>query len=276
MKKSLNAWSVPGGVSFAEMFRQLAAAGFEGVELNLEQDNASLHSLTMETTAAELKEIRLLAEASGLAVAGISTGLCGRFPLGSPEPSVREKGKDVIRRQLELAQSLGADGVLTAPGGHGTEVSLKRAHENVTAALSELAGEVRASGILLGVENVWNGFFLSPFDMARLIDDVACPSIGAYFDAGNVAVYSDPVHWAEILGRRIKKVHVKDFQRGGRVHSGEFVNLLEGGIRWAPLMRELRAAGYDGFLTAELSVIGQCPEFLYEITARALERILAM
>ena len=276
MKKSLNAWSVPGGVPFAEMFRRLAEAGFDGVELNLEQDNASLHSLTMETTEAELREIRALAEDSGLAIAGISTGLCGKYPLGSDDPSVRERGKDIIRRQLELARTLGADGVLTAPGGHGAEVSLKRAHENVTQALSELAEEVHASGVCLGVENVWNGFFLSPFDMVRLIDDVRCPSIGAYFDAGNVAVSSDPAHWAEILGRRIRKVHVKDFIRSGRVHSGEFVNLLEGDIRWAPLMKELRAAGYDGFLTAELGVIGQCPEFLYEITARALERILAM
>ena len=56
MKKSINAWSVPGGVPFAEMFRQLAEAGFEGVELNLDGDNGSLHALTENTTAAEAAE----------------------------------------------------------------------------------------------------------------------------------------------------------------------------------------------------------------------------
>lgn len=275
MKKSINAWSVPGGVPFAEMFRQLAAAGFEGVELNLDGDNGSLHALTENTTAAEAAEIRRMAAENGLAIAGVSTSLGGRDPLGSDDPAVRARGMDLILRQAELAANLGTDCILAAPGGHGGAVSLLQAHENVTAALTELAPQLEKMGISVGLENVWNGFFLSPFDMVRMIDAVNSPSVGAYFDAGNVAAYSDPSHWAEILGHRIKRMHLKDFKRG-RVHSGEFANLLEGCIPWPALMQMLRRIGYDGYLTAELDAIPNAPEFLYAITSHAMDILLAL
>jgi len=49
MKKALNAWSVNGNESFAEMFESLKTAGFAAVELNLDNVGHSAHSLTMET-----------------------------------------------------------------------------------------------------------------------------------------------------------------------------------------------------------------------------------
>ena len=275
MKKSINAWSVPNGVPFAEMFRQLAAAGFEGVELNIDGDNGSMHALTEKTTPAEAAEIRRIAAENGLTIAGVSTSLGGRDPLGSDDPAVRARGKTLILRQAELAADLGTDCILTAPGGHGDAVSLYRAHENVTAALSELAPQLEKAGISVGLENVWNGFFLSPFDMVRMIDAVNSPFVGAYFDVGNVAAYSNPVHWVEILGHRIKWIHLKDY-KCGRVHSGEFANLLEGCIPWPALMQMLRRIGYGGYLTAELKSIANAPEFLYEITSRAMDILLAM
>ena len=145
----------------------------------------------------------------------------------------------------------------------------------MTAALTELAPQLEKMGISVGLENVWNGFFLSPFDMVRMIDAVNSPAVGAYFDAGNVAAYSDPSHWAEILGHRIKRMHLKDFKRG-RVHSGEFANLLEGCIPWPALMQMLRRIGYDGYLTAELDAIPNAPEFLYAITSHAMGILLAL
>src|SRR2546427_703593 len=66
--------------------------------------------------------------------------------------------------------------------------------------------------VAIGVENVWNKFLLSPLEFARFLDEIGSPYIGAYFDAGNVLVYGFPDQWIRILGSRIKKVHVKDFQ----------------------------------------------------------------
>ena len=62
-------------------------------------------------------------------------------------------------------------------------------------------------------------------------------------------------------GKRIKKVHFKDFRRSE--HS--FVNLLEGDTDWPAVMAALRAVGYDSTLIHE---VGGSREELIDLGAR--------
>ena len=273
MKKSINAWSIPGDVSFEAMFEKISAAGFDGIELNVDAPHASAHNLSTETTDAELAELRALSEKYALPIVSISSSLYGGL-LGSPDAETREKGKDLMRTHIKCARALGADGILVVPGGVGGSVSLAKAYEYNILPLREMREEIMEGGIFVGLENVWNGFFMSPFDMRSFIDAVDCPLVGAYFDVGNVAVTSAPEHWIEILGDRIGKVHVKDFHCTHGRYSGWFVNLLEGSINWDAAVNALKAAGFHGYLTAELGVMGQCPDYLYEITSSALDIII--
>lgn len=89
----------------------------------------------------------------------ISTSLYGANPLGSDCPQMREKGKQVLRKQLEIARALGADGILAVPGGMSDTVTLLKAHENAAAALQEMIPEIESSGIRVGLENVWERAF---------------------------------------------------------------------------------------------------------------------
>lgn len=276
MKKAINAWSIPKHISFDEMFFDISSAGFDGIELNLDADGFSQHSLTMNSGNSIFKEINLLIEEFNLPVTSISTSLC-RGQLGSDDKAVREYGKDIIRKQLECAAELNTDGILTVPGGMNGEILLKQAFENSFTSLEELKYEISASKISVGLENVWNGFFISPFDMKYFIDRLNCTYIKAYFDIGNVVAFSDPEYWIEILGSRICKIHLKDFMRNGGINSGGcFVNLLEGDVNWDKVMRTLRASGFDGYLTAELPVMQKSPEYLYHITNSALDILLEM
>jgi len=271
MKRAINAWTIPGAVTFEDMFRDISAAGFEGIELNLDREGASAHSLTFSSGRAEYDRINALAAQYHLPVCSISTSLYANN-LGSDESGECETAKKVLRKQLECAQALGADGILVVPGGINDNRSMQQAYANSRQTLLELAPEIIQAKIMVGVENVWNGFFASPFDLARFIDDLACPYIGAYFDVGNVAIFAYPEYWIEILDRRICKIHVKDFRRAGW-NAGAFVNLLEGSIRWERVAAALRKIGYDGYLTAELADMPKTPEYLYRITNDALEII---
>ena len=274
MKKALNAWSVPGDVAFPELFAQLSAAGFDGVELNLDAPDSSAHSLTMHTTAEEIRAIRELSRQYNLPIHSISTSLYGPDTLGADCPEDREKGRDILRRQLELANLLGADAVLVVPGGIGPERSIRRSWENSLESLTPLRQEIVSSGVKVGLENVWNNFFASPWDMSAFLDQLDCPAIGAYFDVGNVVIFSYPESWIEILGNRIVKVHVKDFYRSGW-NAGHFCNLLEGSVDWKKVMDALGKAEYNGYLTAELEALPASPEFLYKTTNLALDHILS-
>ncbi|HOJ09839.1 MAG TPA: sugar phosphate isomerase/epimerase family protein [Clostridiales bacterium] len=274
MKKAINAWSVPSHITFEEMFRDISNAGFDGIELNLDADNYSSHSLTMSSGKEIFTEINHLAEEYNLPIASISTSLSGG-KLGSDSKDVRESGKDIIRKQMECAAELGADGVLTVPGGMTDSISLLQAYENSFMAIEELKSEIESAKINVGLENVWNGFFISPFDMKNFIDRLDCPYIGAYFDVGNVIAFSNPEYWIEILSTCIRKIHVKDFKRSNGINRGGcFVNLLEGDANWSKVIPALRKTGYNGYLTAELGIIKDCPEYLYKITSDALDIII--
>ena len=275
MKKAINAWSVPRQVSFSAMFEQISRAGFDGIELNLDQENTSAHSLSMSADERIFAEIRSLSLQFSLPVCSISTSLYGPAQLGSDHSRNRQMMQQVLRTQLLCAERLGADTILVVPGGISEDVSRLRAYELACQTFFHLKDDIEQSGIKVGLENVWNSFFLSPADMRDFIDSLDSTAIGAYFDVGNVAVHSYPEDWIEILGRRIFKIHIKDFKRTASWFSGHFVNLYEGDICWQKIIQTLRKVGYDDWLTAELSPIEQNPELLYEMTVSAMQTMLA-
>ncbi len=274
MKKSINAWSIPGDVSFEKMFADLSSAGFDGVELNLDAENYSSHSLSLSTDDKALSEILSLSKKYNLPISSISTSMYGPETLGSDDKEGRELGKTILRKQLYLAKALNADGILVVPGGITPNRSIKKAYENVYTTFNEMKSEIESGDVFVGVENVWNNFFISPTDMANFIDTLNIKNLGAYFDVGNVLIFSYPEYWIEILGSRIGKIHVKDFLKSS-TNAGTFVNLLEGSADWKKVTTALKSIGYDDYITAELSIIERDPEFLYQITSKALDRIFA-
>ena len=250
MKRALNAWTVDSSLSMEETFAAVAAAGFEGIELNVDAGGKSPHALTMSTTAADYAAIRELSKKYSLPVCSISTSLWGG-KMGIAEQ--HSDGAALLYKQIEAASELGADGILTVPGGMGGAHTLESVRCASLSFMKAHRDEIERLGIFVGLENVWNGFFLSPYDMVRFIDEVGSPKIGAYLDAGNMLAFSVPEYWIEVLGSRIGKVHVKDYKRRGGLNSGgTWEDITHGSADWKTVIPALRNAGYDGYLVGEV------------------------
>ena len=279
MKKSINAWSVDPKTNIGDMFAQIKKAGFDGIELNIDgKDNASAHSLTLETTDKELSEIRALSEKHGLPVVSVSTSLWWSANMGAPEKEARELSAKLLEQQLICAKALGASGILIVPGGISERMSIAEAYDNSAEFLESCRGMLEKYKIKAGVENVWNQFFMSPFDMANFIDGLKNEYITAYYDVGNTVAFSWSEYWIEILGRRISHIHIKDFKRNSGFNSGgAWPNLLEGDTNFKKIIPALKKAGWDGYLTAEIGKPeNQTYEEFYAGTAELEEKIIAM
>lgn len=250
MKTGINAWSIRSEADFEETFFKASEAGFDGIELNVDRGGA--HALTLDTTDAELDEIRSLSEKYSLPVSSISTSLwSGKLGEGTVESL--NYSERLMTAQLKFAKKLGAVGILIVPGGMSPTISLAMAYKNSLAALKALAPMANEYGLYVGVENVWNNFFTSPFDMARFVDEAGEPYC-AYFDLGNVLAFARPEDWIEVLGERIKLAHIKGF----RLHSGfnaggDWCDIIDSRIDWNRSKNALKAVGYDGFVSAEVS-----------------------
>jgi L-ribulose-5-phosphate 3-epimerase len=139
--------------------------------------------------------------------------------------------------------------LLIVPGIVNDDVAYDQAYDWAQDALRKLAERSKGSGLLLGLENVGNKMLLSPLETARFLDEIGDPNLGAYFDVGNILGTGYPDQWIRILGSRIKRIHVKDRKSGP---TGGAVPLLAGDVPWDRVMRELRAIGYESYLTAEI------------------------
>jgi len=250
MKTALNAWTLDNTLTMEEAFAATAAAGFAGIELNIDAPGASPHALSLETTEADYAAIRALSDKYNLPVCSISTSQWrGRMA----DTDCWNDAEALLHKQLEAAAALGADGILTVPGGMNNNITLAQARRASIDFMKANRNSIEQLGIFVGLENVWNGFFLSPYDMVSFIDEVNSPKIGAYLDAGNMIAFSISEYWIDILGERIGKVHVKDYKRNSGINSGgTWEDITHGSADWKKIIPALRNAGYDGYLVGEV------------------------
>lgn len=283
--KGMNVWSLPAGLSIEEQFKLTKEAGFDTIELNLSEEKAADNivtkdlalndsgSLTLDITDEQLESVKALSQKYALPVSSLSTALHWNYSLTDPEEATRQKGIEIVKKMIDVCQYLGGDTVLVVPGLVKETVAYDAAYDRALAALKELAPYAEEKEIYIGIENVWNKFLLSPLETRDFIDQIASPFVGMYFDAGNILQFGFPEQWVRILGSRIKKVHVKDFNTSiGNIYG--FTSLLNGSLKWTNLVNALHEIGYEGPLTCELSAYTENGQQLAYDTSRALDYIV--
>jgi hexulose-6-phosphate isomerase len=276
MKKGINIWSFPAGMKIEECMKVAKEAGFEGIELALTEDG----EINLSSKEHDILRFKEMAEDIGIEISGFAAGLYWKYPFTSSQRNIREKAKDICKRQLEIASILGVDTILVVPGVVGVDfmpgaevVEYDVAYNRAFEALTQLVPEAERLKVCIGVENVWNKFLLSPLEMRDFIDKIKSNYVGAYVDVGNIIYIGYPEHWIKILGHKIKKVHIKDYRRSGSSLSG-FVDLFSGDVNYPKVIDALQEVGYNGYLNAEMSPYRNYPLQIIYNTSKSMDRIL--
>lgn len=261
MKKALYVSMLPKELGYRDRFQMAIDVGFEGIEIG---------TITDAATAAEIKEA---AAKTGLKIHSVMNADHWKFPLSSADPEVVAKSVAGMEASLRNADLWGADSVLLVPAVLDPDTSYKdawtRSQRVVKERILPLAEELK---VVVGIEEVWNKFLLSPLEMARYVDEFASPYVKAYLDVGNVVFYGYPQDWARTLGPRISRVHIKDFKVDRSKGTFEWVNLGEGDVDWPEVRKAFSEVGYDGWVTTEIR--GGDAAYLKDVIAR-FDRFLA-
>jgi len=228
-----------GGVSSGPIlphFEMLKEAGFEGVEL-------------ISPNKLDRDEVLRARDQTGLVIHGVSGGRHWRDTLSDPDPAVVDRGLAAIRQELEDCKAYGGTTVLLVPAVVTRDVGYRDAYTRSQANIRKILPDAERHGIKIAIEEVWNKFLLSPVEFARYIDELDSPWVGAYFDVGNVVEFGFPQEWIRELGKRILKVHIKEYAKKER-----FNYLLGEGkeIDWPAVRRAFVDVGYEGWITAEV------------------------
>jgi L-ribulose-5-phosphate 3-epimerase len=279
MRKSLSLRMFPPEMPTRCRVEIAAAAGYDGVEINLEPWQE--FSLASDDDA--LLDLRRMIEAAGLCVSAVYDREQWHFPMSSADPATRARCRDIVTGLARAAVILGADTVLVMPGAVDNSSLAPQpeitpydvAYRNSRATLIELADAAKRHDVTLGIENCPSKFLLSPLEYARLIDEIGHPRVRAYFDIGNVIGIGYPEQWLAILGPRLHRVHFKDIRMAGGAPVA--TPLLAGDVNWPAVMACLRGLGYDAWATAEVFPHYRFGgERLIYDTAAAIDAILAM
>lgn len=248
--------------SVLQKMQAVKEAGFEGVEpmSHMDQD-----------------EVVKALEATGLKAASVCCATHWNQTLTHDSLNVREKGLEGLKQSLRDAKRYGAGSVLLVPGVVNKQVSYSdawtRSLESIRKAIP-LAEELK---VKISIENVWNNFLMSPLEAARFVDELNSPWVGWHFDIGNVIHYGWPEQWVQALGKRINRLHIKEFSRAKADKEGRYAGFgakfLEGDNDWPNVMKALDSIGYTGWGIAEQGG-GDSPEGLKDLAQR-MDKIFA-
>ena len=248
IKKAVGWTMIQDKLSVEDKFRLVKDVGFEGVEVN---------SQRLKSGGVEPRELARASEKIGVPVHGVSGAAHGD-----------------LKGILDEAAIYGATSVLHVvradPEGSYLE-NYRRSQQAIRDALPH----AEQKGIPILIENVWATFLIEPLTMARYIDELDSPFAQAYFDVGNVMRWGVPQQWIEVLGKRIGKIHVKEYSLKTAMNEGMIKGfnfpMGQGDINWPRVREELDKIGFRSWATAE--VRGGDRQRLAEISAE-MDQIL--
>jgi hexulose-6-phosphate isomerase len=210
---------LPEKLSLLERFKLAADLGFKGIEMQTLNDP----KLAEEAREASVK--------SSLRIHSVMNMDHWKYPLSSSNPDEVKRSVQGMATSLHNAKLWGADTVLLVPAVVNAKTSYQDAYTRSQKVIREqilpLAQELR---VAIGIEEVWNKFLLSPLEFARYVDEFQSPWVKAYFDVGNIVFYGYPQDWIRTLGKRIVKLHLKDFAMDRKDGQFYWRNLGEGDI----------------------------------------------
>ena len=253
IKKAVEFEMLPNKVSIADRFQLARDAGFDEIECPTMPDQH------------EADEVKKASEKTGLRIHSVMNMAHWQYPLSSADPAVVAESVKGMQTSLRNAHFWGADTVLLVPAVVNPQTSYHDAWTRSQEQIRKLIPMAQELKVIIGIEEVWNKFLLSPLEMARYVDEFKSPWIRSYFDVGNVVIFGYPQDWIRTLGKRIVKLHIKDFKFEKR-EVAEWVPLREGEIKWPEVYKALAEIGYTGSATVELN--GGDAAYLKEVNRR--------
>lgn len=205
--------AMPGNLSWSEKMRAAKKAGYDFIEISIDETDSKLERLEM--TRSEREELVGLMYETGIPIRTMCLSGHRRYPIGSSDPHTRRRGMDIMEKALELADDLGIRIIQLA----GYDVYYEESTDNTRASFLEnlkIAAEMAASrGILMGFETMETEFMNTVGKAMYYVNKVDSVYLNVYPDLGNITnaavAYGTSVTDDLETGRgRIVALHLKE------------------------------------------------------------------
>jgi sugar phosphate isomerase/epimerase len=206
----------------------------------------------------EIQRVNQALKEKGLVVSAYDVS--NNFVKESAEDRRMETEK--VLEGIETAKKLGTNIVRVFCGDLHGDLTYADGQSWIVEGLKQCAGKAEEEGVYLAIEN--HGLLAGKSEQVKeIIGKVNSPYVGSTFDTGNfLLVHEEPLHAFNRLKEEIVHVHFKDFRKkeaseslkGFKSTQGvELIGTVpgDGQVDLASIVKGLKAANYQGFLSIE-------------------------
>ena len=250
MKLGYSTWGMP-KIGIDQAVDTVAGLGYDGIEVTvLPGWSTAIDTLD----AAERKRIIGLINAKGLTLSAIA----GHASLLENDPQEHAANVARLKAAIDLAVDWAQDGripfVNTLSGGRTADWDAL--HRTFAERLGPIVEYAASRGVILAMEPHVDGLVDTPERMITILNLVNSPTLKVNFDISHFDILGMPTEESvNALVPYSVHTHVKD-QRG-RYPDYKFMVPGTGDFDYVRYLRAMQAAGYDGFINAEVSIMAQ-------------------
>ena len=239
MKKYLSVYekSMPDALSLREKALVAQKAGFDGIEISVDESDAKLSRvLDRETRRSVLRDIK----AMRLPVRTMCLSGLRRFPFGSHDQDVRRMADRILRCAIDFSAESGIR-IVQIPGYDvWYEKRDCETAKYFLSGLNEAVVYASAAGVTIGIETMEDEFMNTVAKVMKTVKKIASPYLQVYPDTGNVRNGTDDSLTDLRSGKgHIAALHLKDTREG----IFRDLEIGQGRVDFAGCIREALAQG---------------------------------
>jgi sugar phosphate isomerase/epimerase len=266
--------------SLEEAIRDIAAAGYSGVEILADVPHAYLDAIDAKLVD---RIVKVLAE-TNLRVSNVNANCSFGYwkdappepyfepSLISPNPQHRADRTRLILKTLDFAKAINAPNISITSGRCLGGMPPDRAATQFAESIRPILDHAETLGIDLGIECEPGLFIEYVAELKQWIDRLGSARLGANLDIGHSVVIGETIPQAiDALAGNIWNLHVEDLP--GRKHYHMIPG--EGTLDWRVLRESLDRVVYSRFVTVELYTHTADPHAAARKSFAFLRRIFA-
>jgi len=238
--------AMPITLTWEEKLSTAKAAGFDYVEISIDETDAKLARLDDENT---VKELKAAIEKTGVPVLSMCLSGHRKYPLGSHDPKTQERALEIMEKACVLSVKLGIRIIQLAGYDVYYEERDESTVENFSFNLKRCVQLASKYGVILAFETMETLFMDTAKKAMTYVDQNNSPYLQIYPDLGNLTNAS-----------RISKISVEDdlISARGHIVAAHMKEIVEGKYREIPYgtgdtayeesIRELKKQGVSLFV----------------------------
>lgn len=239
--------AIPNDFSWKEKMQTAKAAGFDYIEISIDESDERLARL--DWSDEEIEEIRSYMKETGIVIPTMCLSGHRRFPFGSKDEATRAKAFEIMEKGILLAQKLGVRCIQLATYDVYYEESDEETKRRFLDGMKKSVEMASRAGVILAMEIMDTPFVGTILRAMHYIKEIPSPYFKIYPDMGNLTQFSNDVESEFELGiAETVAIHVKETK------PGVFKNVPfgEGTVRFTDIFRKLKELNYTGMFLIEM------------------------